>query len=502
VQANIRAKAAAARIVIVGAGMSGICMAIKLIRAGFVNVQLYEKGATVGGTWRENQYPGLHCDVPSHHYVYSFEPNPNWSQAYSPGPEIQRYFERTANKYGITARTRFNAKVVHGEWDGAHWNVVLEGGDVDVADVLISATGFLHVASHPDIPGAGAFSGAIWHTTRWNQDVELSDKRIGVIGTGSTSTQIVCALSGKVKQLVVFQRTAQWVVKIINEPISEKAKSLFRRFPALMGVLYRYHQYKLAKFAAGAIGGESPKLRRQLVDSCATNLASVRDPELRRKLTPDYEVGCKRLVMSPDFYEKVQHPSVEVITARIERIEAGGVRTADDVLHALDVLVLATGFDMSAFLRPMQLTGEGGYTLDQAWLGGPYAYRSMMMPRFPNFFMFTGPYSPAGNISNVLMSELMSKYMLECIKLIVAGNIALSPKVEATDALMKQYRSDARKTVWASGCRSYYLDKDGVPILYPYSPTHFVREMRKGVNLADFSTTPLAVKSAAPCVPV
>jgi cation diffusion facilitator CzcD-associated flavoprotein CzcO len=485
------------KILIIGAGMAGVLMGIRLKQAGYSDFTLVEKGDRVGGTWRDNHYPGLHCDVPSHHYCYSFEPNADWSETFSSGPEIWGYLDRSAAKYGIIPHIRFNTEAVDAAWDGARWRVTLAGGEVVVADILVSAAGGLRVPVLPDIPGLETFAGPQFHTTQWDHDLPLANRRIGMIGTGSTAVQVTCALAGKIGKLSLFQRTAQWVAKIPNDPISAETQDLYRSSPELMRELYDVLERQTAVQTGGAIMGLDPVARAALKENVESNLATVRDPVLRQKLTPTYEVGCKRLVMSPSFYEAVQDPTVEVVTEKIDHVEAKGIVTADGTLHELDVLVLATGFDPGAYIRPMRLTGSGGHTLDELWAERPIAYHSMLVPHMPNFFMIEGPFSPFGNLSLILVAEWQVDYIMKFVEMIREKGVAVSPRADVTARLTDRYREEAKKTIWATGgCKSWYQDKDGVPIIYPYSPDQFRDDVKEEPNLGDFEIQKIANEPA------
>jgi cation diffusion facilitator CzcD-associated flavoprotein CzcO len=315
------------RVVIVGAGMSGILMGIRLREAGITDFTIYEKGDAVGGTWRENSYPGLFCDVPSHHYCYSFDLNPNWTREFSPGAEIQDYFKRSAAKFGVTPHVRHNTAVTDAKWVDGVWQLSLANGETDSADVFISAVGVLHIPIIPDIPGKESFAGASFHTTKWDHSIDLGNKCVGVIGTGSTAVQIVTELAGKVSQISMFQRTPQWVAYVANAHYSERAHARLKRYPFLLKWHYEVKRRQLEALVCGGIMGEDKGLRAMLVNNCEGHLATVRDPDLRCKLTPNYEVGCKRLVMSPRFYEAIQRSDAELVTASIERIVPEGIVT-------------------------------------------------------------------------------------------------------------------------------------------------------------------------------
>lgn len=491
-EATINRPKSAMKFVIIGAGMAGILAGIRLKEAGYSDFVIVEKGDSVGGTWRDNHYPGLHCDVPSHHYCFSFEPWAEWSEIFSSGPEIWKYLDLVAHKYGIMPYIRFNCAAESADWDGARWQVKLATGDTVAADVVVTATGGLRIANYPEIKGLETFAGECFHTTQWNHDIDLSDKRVGVIGTGSTAVQITCALAGKVAKYELFQRTAQWVLLLPNASYSAEEKEEFRRNPDKMRQLYDEFETATYVQTGGAIMGTDPEARAALIKNVQDNLGSVRDPVLRAKLTPDHEVGCKRLVMSPTFYQAVQDPTVEVVTDRIDHIEPKGIVTADGQLHELDVLALATGFDPGAYMRPMKITGQDGHTLDELWSVRPIAYKAMGLPYMPNFFMVEGPFTPFGNLSLIRVAEWQVDYIMKCIEMIREQGVAMAPKLDATLKLVAQYREDAKSTIWATGgCTSWYQDEEGVPIIYPYLAEQFRDEVKAPIILEDFEIGPL-----------
>lgn len=389
-------KQRALKVAIIGAGMSGICMAAKLQDADIESFTIFEKAHDVGGTWRDNTYPGLTCDVPSRYYSYSFRPNPNWSHWLPPGGEIQQYFQQVADERGIRPHIRFGTNITRAEYDEGKWRLTTPDGE-QIFDVLVTATGVLRVPRYPDIPGRDSFAGPAFHSSRWDHSVSLPDKRIGLIGTGSTGVQITAELGGKVRQLNVFQRTAQWIYPLPNPRYSKLTQKMLTRFTALNRLPYLFWGW-FFRSVFGRAPIQPGWQRRLATAECRWNLRlSVRDPELRAKLTPNYQPMCKRQVMAGRFYRAVQQPGVDIITEPIDHIEARGIVTADGALHELDLLVFATGFDARAYVRPMEIIGEGGLTLDEAWADGPRAYRSIAVPGFPNLFMMIGPHSPIGN---------------------------------------------------------------------------------------------------------
>lgn len=476
----------AMRFAIIGAGMSGILTGIRLRERGIENFAIYEKADRLGGTWRDNTYPGLSCDVPSHVYAYSFALKGDWTYRFSPGAEIQDYFETIAEKYGLGPFFRFNSEIVEAAWRDGRWHLTIRDGASDIVDFVIAATGVLHHPFMPDIPGLGDFAGTRFHSARWDHGVALEGKRVGIVGTGSTAIQIVPAIADKVAELSLFQRTAQWVLPLANPAYSEAEKAMYLGSPEMLRQSYDFWSRRFVDTFASAVIGDRDELQK-IEDACRINLEeNVRDPELRLRLAPNYRVACKRLIMSDTFYPAMQKPNVRLVTERIDRVEAGGVRTGDGVLHALDVLVLATGFRAHDFLRPMEVVGEGGRRLAEAWAQANEAYRSVAVPGFPNFFLLVGPNSPIGNFSVVMISELQVDYILQLVDLVETGRCrAVAPGAAATRRFNAALGEAMKGTVWVSGCRSWYLDANGNPALWPWSFDRFREEMQKP-DLRDF----------------
>ncbi len=360
------------RVLVIGAGMAGILSVIRCRQIGLPDVTVYEKADRLGGTWRENRYPGVACDVPSHLYSYSFAPNPEWTHRFSPGPEIQEYLEAVAAECDVDRDVRYGEEVTDLRWDGRRWHLRTASGIVDEGDVVIAATGVLHHPSYPDIDGLGDFAGTTMHTARWDESLPLADRRVGIIGTGSSAIQTVPTIVDEVAHLLLFQRTAQWVMPAENPAYTEEEKAAFRADPGLLHTLHAEISELFSNgFSDAVVDADSEGMRR-IEEACRANLeGNVHDPDLRERLRPDYRAGCKRLVVSPNFYDGIQRPNAELVTEPIDRIEAGGVRTADGHLHELDVLVLATGFRVDRFLRPIEVTGADGLTLDEAWARRP-----------------------------------------------------------------------------------------------------------------------------------
>lgn len=458
--------------------MSGLLAGVKLHQAGIEDFTIFEKAEDVGGTWRENRYPGLSCDVPSHLYSYSFEPNPDWTHRYSYGPEIHAYFQRFADKYGLRTRIRFGTEIVEASWTPDGWRLQTADGETHTADFVISATGILHHPHYPEIEGLDSFEGDCFHTARWPDGLDLSGKRVGVIGTGSTSIQLIPRVQQVASSLSVFQRTAQWIFPVPNHRYSEAQQERLRRFPWLNRLVYAGYA-RLFRLISSAVLGNQFLLNR-IAQGCRKNLDSVSDPELRRKLTPDYEAGCKRLIMSAEFYPAVQKPNVEIVTDGIARVTPAGVETDDGRLHELDALILATGFHAHSYMRPIKMVGEDGITLEEAWRGGPRAYRTVALPGFPNFFMAMGPHSPIGNYSLIDIAERQVGYIMQCIEAWRAGKFEqIAPTAEATRAFNQTLESSFEGTIWLSGCQSWYLDESGLPNVWPFPYAEFQRQMER-----------------------
>lgn len=475
------------RFVVIGAGMAGILSAIKLREAGFSDITVYEKADRLGGTWRENTYPGISCDVPSHLYTYTFAPNPEWSHTFAPGPEILAYFEAVARRHGVDRLIRYGQEVCRLDHDGTRWRVTTSTGEQDAADVVIAATGVLHHPRYPDIDGLDEFAGRVFHSARWDHSVPLAGARLGVIGTGSSAVQITGAVTDVVAEFFLFQRTPQWILPVDNPPIPEADRARYRADPsALTALRTELNAGFIQSFANAVVDADSAALKK-LENAARANLEdSVTDPGLREKLRPDYRAGCKRLIISANFYQAIQRPNAHLITEPIERVEPEGVRTADGVLHRLDVLVLATGFQVDRFLRPMQVRGRAGVCLDEMWTPRPYAYLSVSVPDFPNLFMLNGPNGPVGNFSLIDVAEAQFGYLIQLIELLARGRYSqISASHHATSRFEAERVEAARKTVWVTGCRSWYLDDRGVPVAWPWSFTRFQEAMARP-DLADY----------------
>ena len=472
---------------VIGAGVAGILAAIQLRENGYRNITIWEKAERPGGTWRENTYPGICCDVPSHMYRYSFEPNAEWSHRYSPGSEIQDYVEGVVGKYELDAITRYGEEIEELRFEDGRWRLRTKSGLRDEVDVVIAATGVLHHPNIPQIEGLESFAGPCFHTARWDHSTSWKGKRVGVIGNGSSGVQVVGAITPEVEQMLLFQRTAQWIMAGTNPAYSEEEKESFRRDPALMAEMHREIGRAFEEgFGEAVTDPNSPQLQT-IASMCLQHLEEgIRDPVLREKLRPTYQAACKRLVISPDFYEALQLPNADVITEGIERIEPSGVRTADGTLHELDMLVLATGFRVDRFLRPIHVFGRDGADLDQIWKDRPVAYLSISMPEFPNLFLLNGPNGPVGNFSLIEVAEMQFRYILQLIEKLREGS---AREVEASRAATEKFEVDraeqSKNTIWMTGCRSWYLDDRGIPAVWPWKFSQF-RERMQAPEFADY----------------
>lgn len=479
------AGAKSARFVVIGAGMAGLLAAIKLREAGYLDVTIYEKASRLGGTWRDNTYPGIACDVPSQLYSYSFAPNPDWTHLFASGPEILQYFEHVAARYELDGLVRYDTEVIGLEYDAGTWDVRTSSG-VDRADFVIAATGVLHHPRYPDIAGLDSFGGRCFHTARWDDTIELEPARVGVVGNGSSGVQVVGAIADRTASLTVFQRTAQWILPAPNRPMTPDEQALFRADPtAMRAVRAELGASFAANFADVVIDMDSPVLPK-IEAMCLANLHdSVSDRHLREKLMPNYRAACKRLVLSPNYYQAMSRPNVTLVTDDIAAVEPAGVRTKDGALHEIDVLVLATGFRVDRFLRPIDVIGRGGLRLDDVWAERPTAYLGVSVPDFPNLFLLNGPNGPVGNFSLIDVAEMQVDYVLQLVDHSRGGELAVSATHEAAQTFEADRVEATKRTVWVTGCRSWYLDDRGIPAAWPWTMARF-RELMTAPELSHF----------------
>lgn len=473
------------RVVIVGAGMSAIALAMRLRVAGHDDFVILEKASALGGTWRDNTYPGLTCDVPAHYYSYANEHNAGWSKVFAPGSEIRSYLEGVAAKYDLHRHIRYCTEVVSGHFRDGQWTVGTASGETLVCEVLVCATGTLHHPKIPDIVGLESFGGPCFHSARWDHSAPLAGARVGIIGTGSTGVQIATALSTVAAKLTMFQRTPHWVVSVPNPRIPRIVRAALKEVPRLDAALYAALRSMFNSLVRSTT--EDGWQRRMFTAAAHRSLKRVSDPLLRAKLTPRDKPLCKRLIVSGEFYHAVQRDTVDVIDTAIDHIAPRGVVTADGRLHEIDVLVLATGFDARAFLRPIALTGPTGITLEQAWSTAPRAHNTTMVPGLPNLFLLMGPNSPIGNSSLVPIAEAQADYAMGWLHRMRDRGIAeVEPTQAATDRFYERIAAAMTPTIWVSGCDSWYIGPDGVPMLWPWSLEEF-KDTLANPDYGDFA---------------
>jgi len=475
-------------VAVVGTGFSGLCMAIQLRQAGIESFVVLEQAERVGGTWRENTYPGAACDVPSHLYSFSFEQNPTWTRAFSPQREILDYLERCADKYQVRPAIRFGFAVESASFDEhtGRWTVRARDGRVVVARALVLGNGALHVPALPDIPGLDSFRGKRFHSARWDHSLDLRGKRLGLIGTGASAIQIVPAIADTVARLHLFQRSPAWVMPKPDHPIGARARALYARLPALQRLVRASLYWRLEWRALGFANPQVLKLAEPLVRYYIA--ASVRDPALRAALTPDYRMGCKRILLSNDYYPALQKPGVEVVTDAIQRVEPTGVRTRDGVLRELDALVLGTGFRVNEYLSTILVTGLGGRELNATWQGNPGAYLGITVAGFPNLFLLMGPNTGLGHNSMIFMIEAQARYTLQCIQTLRARGLkSLTVRPEVQHAFNQELQSKLERSVWATGCNSWYLGDNGRnSAVWPGFTVDYWRRTRR-IQIEDFT---------------
>jgi cation diffusion facilitator CzcD-associated flavoprotein CzcO len=448
-------------IAVVGGGFGGVGAAVMLRRAGYENVTVFEKGERVGGVWHHNTYPGAACDVPSHLYEFSFAPN-RWSRRYAPQAEIQAYVEGVARHHGVLDRVRTGTEVKSARWDEARgrWALQTSAGPHE-AELLITACGQLSVPKTPAIPGLEGFAGSVFHTAEWRDDVDLSGKRVAVIGTGCSAIQVVPAIQPLVEQLDVYQRSPGWTIPKMDYAYPRWAHTLFRRLPAVRR-LDRALVFGLMELGAAAMTRHQWLLpafravgRRQITQAIA-------DPELRRKVTPSDELGCKRTMLTDEWYPTLARPNVELVTERIAAVTANGIRDGAGVERPADVLVLATGFSTHGFVAPMEIAGRAGHTLAREWAEVPRAYLGLTVPGFPNMFLLYGPNTNGGTGSVIYTIEAGVGHVLAALRELERGEAGrIEVRREAAERFDRELRDALADTVWHSGCTSWYVDENG-----------------------------------------
>lgn len=450
-------------IAVVGTGFSGLGMAIRLLQAGRRDFTVIERADDVGGTWRDNSYPGAACDVPSNLYSFSFAPNPRWSSSFSRQGEILAYLRDCAERYGVMPHIRFGHELLDARWDEAEarWSLKTSRGDLSARHV-VAGLGPLAEPAIPDLPGMEGFEGQAWHSSRWDHDVSLAGRRVAVVGTGASAIQIVPAIAERVEHLDVYQRTPPWIVPRSDRAFRPSTRRIYRCLPA-------------AQLAARAgifwsrellyLGFTSPAAGRNLMERAARAhlAAQVGDPDLRARLTPDYAIGCKRILLSDDYYPAIQRPNVEVVTAGIERVTPRGLLDRDGVERRADVIVFGTGFRATEPPVADLVWGRGGVQLREAWARGMAAYKGTVVAGYPNLFLLVGPNTGLGHNSMVYMIESQIHYVLGALAAADAGG---ATELEVRPSAQAAWNADLgrrlARTVWQTGgCHSWYQDKHG-----------------------------------------
>jgi len=469
-------------IAIIGSGFSGMGMAINLLKEGKTDFVVLERADDVGGTWQANRYPGCQCDIPSHLYSFSFAPNPDWSRTYSKQEEIWDYMRRVAEDYGVMPYIRLNHEVTGADWDDdeQHWRLQTSQGEI-TADVLVAGPGGLSEPAIPAIPGLESFEGPAFHTAQWHDDHDLTGERVAVIGTGASSVQTVPNIQPDAGQVKVFMRTPPWIVPHSDRPITEIERKLYRRVPALQKAVRSMVYWMHEAMVFGLV--HKPGRLKLLEKGARRHLKSqVKDPELRRRLEPDYRLGCKRILPSNLFYPALEEPNVELVTDGIREIQADAIVTEEGERHEVDTIVLGTGFRATDIKAAEWIRGRDGSTLRDHWGPSPRAYLGLAVAGFPNLFFLSGPNTGTGHQSQVFMIESHIEYVMDAIRTMDRRGLAtVEVRPEVQEAYNRDLDDRMPGTVWNSGgCSSWYLDATGRNgVIYPDFTWRFRQRTRR-----------------------
>lgn len=451
-------------VAIVGTGFSGLGMAMGMKRAGRDDFLVFERAGAVGGTWRDNTYPGCQCDVPSHLYSFSFATTPDWSRTYSPQAEIRAYLQRCADDFGVMPHVRFNHEVLDACWDDdrRQWVIETSGGRYR-ADLLVLANGALAEPSIPDVPGLDGFDGAVFHSAVWRHDCDLSGKRVAVVGTGASAVQIVPEIQPQVERLYVFQRTPAWVLPHTDRPIRSWEKRVYRRLPVAQRLVRAFIYWLRELLVVGM--AKRPRFLRPIERLGRLHLRrQVRDPALRRQLTPSFTPGCKRLLLSDDFYPALQADNVELVASGVREVRGSAVVGDDGTEREVDAVVFATGFRVTDNPVMRQVRRADGPSLGEVFeADGARAYLGTAVPGFPNLFLMTGPNTGIGHTSLVVMIEAQMRYLLDALRVIDERDLVrVEVRRDAFEAFNDELQAKMPPTVWTGGgCASWYLDEHG-----------------------------------------
>jgi len=458
-------------VAILGAGFAGLCMAIKLLESGRRDVVVFEKAAGLGGTWRDNTYPGCACDVPSHLYSFSFDQSAEWSRTYAPQPEILAYLKRVAARHGVERHIRYETAITSMVWDDAArlWRLATDDGRRFTAAAVVSAVGALHIPKKPAIPGLDSFDGPAFHTARWRHDVDLTGRRVAVIGTGASAIQVIPAVAERASHLTVFQRSPPWVLPRHDRAVSAMSRWLYRHVPGMLAIR-RFVQYWRAESVALGLVYKPKLMGMGQKASAAFKEREITDPDLRLKLNPFYTLGCKRVLLSDEFYAAMTRPNVSLVTDGIREVRPHAVVTDDGREHPCDAIVLATGFEPFNPSLGIDIRGRHGRRLADDWRDGPEGFRGVAVTGYPNYFTLMGPNSGLGHNSIVFMIEAQVRYVMQCLGWIASGRLLeVEVRAEAQRAFNDDITRRFERTVWRDTpgsawqlpCRSWYVDARG-----------------------------------------
>jgi len=484
-------------VAIIGAGFAGIGAAIRLKDQGITDFVIFERGTRVGGTWRDNTYPGAACDIPSRLYSYSFAPNPDWSHTYSGSAEILGYIDTMVESFGIAPYIRFehNVSGISYDADAGEWTIDLDGREAVRAKSVIVASGPLANASFPNIPGIEDYEGHKIHSARWDHNYDFTGKKVAVVGTGASGVQIIPELVKVAESVKVFQRTPGWVLPRLNTATSGWLKKIYKDVPLAEKLMRSAWFWGHESVAVGVVW-DSPFTRLVEALSLANLRAQVKDPWLRRQLTPDFSAGCKRLLMTSDYYPALQQDNCKLVTWPIARLSPKGIRTVEGIEHQFDAIVFATGFEVSKAGTPIPITGIDGRDLASEWSRGAYAYRSVAVSGYPNLFFTFGPNSGPGHSSALVYMEAQIDYIVGAVsKLLQYDWKSLDVRPEVQDRYNQDIQRRLKTTTWNSGCQSWYLTEDGFnATMFPGFATQYVNQL-KTLNLEDFKITAATTSS-------
>jgi cation diffusion facilitator CzcD-associated flavoprotein CzcO len=471
------------RIAIVGSGFAGLGMAVRLKQQGIEDFLLLERAEDLGGTWRANTYPGCACDIPSHLYSFSFAPNPDWSRTFSPQPEIRDYLHRVSSEHGIDSHIRYGHEVTSAQWDEQDelWRIETAGGDL-TAEMLVTGAGPLSDPKLPDIEGIEGFEGTIFHSADWNHEHSLEGERVAVIGTGASSIQLVPRIQPKVGRMHVFQRTAPWIVPTRDRPITRWERMLYRAFPPAQRLVRAAVYWARELFVLPMMHPRIASLTERLAHRHL--LQQVPDLALRARLEPSYRMGCKRILISNDYYPALQQPNAELVTDAISAVTARGVVTADGTEREIDTIILGTGFHVTDIPVAKLIHGDDGRSLTEVWeeQGSAQAYLGATVAGFPNLFLLVGPNTGLGHNSIVFMIEAQLHYLMECLHFMDRGGLGV---IEVREPVQRRFNEEVQErlqgTVWNSGgCANWYLDENGRnTTIWPGSTWPFRRRLRR-----------------------